>query len=105
MKKKLSHKFGATRCEAHGIKFASKKERKRFLELLIFQKSDEVLFFLIQVPFHLPGGVKYICDFMVFWADGTITIEDVKGFKTDLYKTKKKLVESIYPVEITEIFY
>ena len=61
------------------------------------------MFFLRQVPFHLPGNIKYICDFMVFWVNGDITIEDVKGFKTNIYKTKKKLVESLYPVKIKEI--
>jgi len=40
---------------------------------------------------------------MVFWSNGDITFEDVKGFKTALYKTKKKMVENIYPIKIKEI--
>ena len=40
---------------------------------------------------------------MVFWADDSVTMEDVKGLKTPMYIAKKKIVESIYPIEIIEI--
>lgn len=99
----MKHKFKAKPTEIDDIKFSSRAESNRYANLKWQQEHGEVLFFLRQVPFHLPGGVKYVCDFMVFWADGDITIEDVKGFKTDMYKTKKKLVESIYPIKIREI--
>lgn len=59
----LKHKFKAVRSESDGFKFASKKELK------MLRKASEVLFFQMQVPFHLTGGVKYICDFQVFWAN------------------------------------
>lgn len=100
---KLQHKFKAIRCEQDGFKFASKKELKRYLELKILLSAGEVLLFLMQVPFHLPGGVKYVCDFQVFWNDGNVTFEDVKGFRTPMYILKKKQVEALYPIEILEI--
>lgn len=99
----IKHKFNAVRCEADGIKFASKKERKRYLELQLLQKGGDVLFFLRQTPIHLSGGVKYVCDYQVFWTDGHVTFEDVKGMRTSMYKTKKKLVEADYPIKIIEI--
>lgn len=99
----LKHKFGAIRTEIDGIKFDSKKEAKRYQELLYLQKTGEVLFFLRQTPFHLPGNVKYLCDFVVFWKNGDITFEDVKGIKTPMYSLKKKQVEALYPIEIKEI--
>ena len=99
----IRHKFNAKPTELDGIKFSSKKEAKRYQELKLLQSNGEVLFFLDQVPFRLPGGIKYRCDFLVFWKDGTVTIEDVKGFVTDMYKTKKKMVEALYPIKITEI--
>lgn len=99
----VKHKFHAIRVEYDDIKFGSKKESKRYLELKALQKSGDVVFFLRQVPFHLPGKVKYLCDFLTFWVDGTVTIEDVKGYATKEYKIKKRLVESIYPIKITEI--
>lgn len=99
----LKHKFRAKQTTIDDIKFASKKEARRYTELVNLQKSGEVLFFLRQTPFHLPGGVKYVCDFTIFWQNGEVTFEDVKGFKTETYKMKKKLVESLYPIEIKEI--
>jgi len=99
----LHHKFKAKPTETDGIKFSSKKEAKRYNTLKILQAKEEVLFFLRQVPFHLPGNTKYVCDFLVFWADGSVTVEDVKGFKTPMYILKKKQVEDMYPVTIEEI--
>lgn len=99
----LRHKFRAKPCAEDGIKFSSQKERQRYRELKLLKKSGEILFFLRQVPFHLQAGVKYVCDFVVFWANGEVTIEDVKGVKTDMYILKKKMVEATYPITITEI--
>ena len=81
----ITHKFKAVRSECDGFKFPSKKERKRYLELKMLRQAGKVLFFLMQVPFHIVAGVKYVCDFQVFWANGDITFEDVKGIKTSVY--------------------
>ena len=99
----LKHKFRAIPTELDGIKFASRKEAKRYRELRLLEKSGELLFFLRQVPFHLPANVKYVCDFLCFWKDETVTIEDVNGIKTSLYILKKKQVEATYPVKIMEV--
>lgn len=97
------HKFNAKPVEIDNIKFQSTKEGNRYFELKLLKRSGDVIFFLRQVPFHLPGKVKYVCDFQVFWNDGTISFEDVKGFKTPMYKRNKKQVEELYPIKITEI--
>jgi dsDNA-binding SOS-regulon protein len=99
----VRHKFNAVRCEEDGIKFASKKERKRYQELKILQLSGDVSFFLRQTPIHLLGGTKYVCDYQVFWSNGEVTFEDVKGMRTPMYKVKKREVEAKYPFIITEI--
>lgn len=66
--------------------------------------SGEVVTFLMQTPFHLPGGVRYVCDFQVFWADGRTEFIDVKGMETASFKAKKKMVESSYsPITITVV--
>ena len=101
--KPLKHKFKAIRCEYDGWKFASKKEFKRYMELQQMLKTGEIEMFLRQTPFHLQGGVKYVCDFQVFYSDGYVKFEDVKGMRTPLYIAKKKLVEANYPIEIIEI--
>ena len=99
----IKHKFHAIPTEYNGIKFASKKEAKRYQQLLLLIKAGEVLFFLRQVPFHLPGNVKYLCDFVIFWANGEVSFEDVKGIKTPMYILKKKQVEALYPIKIIEV--
>lgn len=100
---RIRHKFNAVRTEYDGIKFASKKECNRYKQLTELQVKKEITFFLRQVPFHIKGGVKYVCDFVVFWSDGNVTIEDVKGVRTPVYITKKKIVEDTYPIKITEV--
>ena len=103
MKLFAKHKFNARSSTYNGISFRSKKEGARYLELLIMQKAGDVVFFLMQVPFRLAGGVKYVVDFVVFWGNGDITFEDVKGYKTPMYLTKKKMVEDLYPIQIKEM--
>lgn len=88
---------------ADGIVFASRREMRRYRELRNLRKQGIVLFFLRQTPFHLPGGIRYLADFLVVWRYGPITVEDVKGLRTDTYKLKKKQVEEIYGIRITEI--
>lgn len=94
------HKFHAKPCESDGIKFASKKERSYFHALKILQEKGEVLFFLRQVPFFLPGNTKYVCDFQVFYSNGEVAFIDVKGVETPMFILKKKQVEDLYPIKI-----
>jgi hypothetical protein len=96
----VKHKFGAVRCERDGQKFPSKLERRYYDMLKLRQSSGEVVFFLRQVAFDLPGGVRYICDFQVFLANGEIDFVDTKGRDTPMSIAKRKIVESLYPIEI-----
>ena len=100
MFKRQKHKFNAVRTEFDGIKFDSKKEAAYYEQLKIRQKIGEIIFFLRQVPFHLPGGVTYRVDFQEFHTDGSIRFVDVKGMLTKDFIMKKKMVENLYPVEI-----
>jgi hypothetical protein len=99
----MRHKFSAIRTETDGIKFDSKKEAAYYTGLNLRVVTGDVVMFLRQTPFHLQGGVKYVCDFTVFLADGTVEFVDVKGFRTPQYKAKKKQVEAIYPIKIKEV--
>lgn len=96
-------KYGAERQTVDGINFDSKKEALRYIELKSLRVKGEVAWFLMQVPFRLPGNTTYRADFLVFWSDGSVTIEDVKGMRTQTYKLKKRQVEELYPITITEI--
>lgn len=94
------HKFRATPVTHDGIRFDSKLEGKYYLALKARVASGEVVFFLRQTPFHLPGSVRYVVDFQEFHADGTVHFVDVKGMQTKEFVMKKKMVESLYPIEI-----
>lgn len=90
-------------CERDGMKFSSQAEARYYDQLMILKNTGEVSFFLRQCPFHLPAGIKYVIDFMVFYSDGGVEFVDVKGMRTPTYILKKKQVEHLYPVEIQEI--
>ncbi len=96
----IRHKFRAISTKIDTIHFASKKEAKYYQELKLKQKAGEILFFLRQVPFYLPGNVQHRIDFMEFRADGTVHFIDTKGYDTPTGKMKRKIVESLYPIII-----
>ena len=98
----IRHKYHAVRTERDGFRFDSKKEARYYDELKLRQKVGEVVFFLRQCPFHLPGGVKLVVDFIEFWADGTVHFIDVKGHRTKTYIAKHKMTAALYPVTIEE---
>lgn len=99
----MRHKFNAQPTEIDGIRFSSKKESQYYSDLLLAKRSGDLLFFLRQVPFHLPGRVKYVCDFVEFWKEGEVRFVDVKGFKTPTYKAKRRMVEALFPIKILEV--
>ena len=45
---------------------------------------------------------SYECDWCVIYQNGTMEIWDAKGFKTPVYKLKKKLVKAVLGIEILE---
>ena len=99
----IRHKFNAQRTELDGIKFSSKREAQYYQELQFAVKSGDLLFFLRQVPLHLPGGVRYCIDFVEFWKNDEVRFVDTKGFRTPMYIAKKKMVEALYPIKILEV--
>src|ERR1044072_3582420 len=99
------HKYNAKQTIVDGIKFPSKKEAEYYTKLKFSKQQGQLLYFLRQVPFHLPGNVKYLADFMVVYHDphyhfDTIEYIDVKGKDTPMSKLKRKQVKDLYGVEI-----
>lgn len=94
------HKFRAKPDTRGDIRFDSKLEARYYDRLCLRVKRREVLFFLRQVTFHLPGRTRYVCDFQEFHYDGTVHFVDVKGMETETFKLKKRQVEDLYPVTI-----
>ena len=95
----------------NGIEFDSKKEANRYKELLLLQKSGIITDLKRQVSYILiPAfnlnrkryrSMSYIADF-VYKENGKEVVEDCKGFRTEIYKIKKKLMAYIYEIEIRE---
>ena len=99
-------KYKAIRTEVDGIMFASKKEARRYQDLKLLHKAGIISQLKLQpvYPFILNEKVmfKYIADFE--YIEGkNVVVEDVKGMKTPMYRLKKKLIEAMYPFEISEV--
>jgi hypothetical protein len=98
--KPRKHKYAAKKTVVDGIQFDSQKEARYYRQLKLRVQAGEVLFFLRQVPFHLPGGTKLVIDFLEFHTDGSVHVVDVKGMETAQFKIKKREVEHHYPIEV-----
>lgn len=110
-------KYKAVPTVIDGIRFDSKKEAKRYAELRLLEKANEIWDLRLQPEFPLMvpgvgnGGPyervcvgKYVADFQYLLPPrGVLVVEDVKGFKTPLYRWKKKHVEAQYGIQIREI--
>ena len=89
--------------------YDSKKESRRAAELQLLQRAGEISDLQEQVRFELQPAfrtkqdvgirkIEYIPDFIYF--DNKLkamVAEDVKGFKTDVYRIKAKLFQYKYP--------
>jgi len=113
-RKKVS-KYRAVKVEYDDKKFDSKAEVKRYIELTNLQKMGLITGLKCQDRFQLMPAqkdkdgnllfrrVSYVADFTYTRKDGTYVVEDVKGFKTPVYKLKKALFYYMYGYEITEV--
>lgn len=94
------NKFNAVPTVVDGIRFDSKAEANYYRNLLLRVQAGAVRYFLRQVPIHLPGGVRYVLDFLEVHADDSLHYVDVKGVITPQFRDKKKMVEALYPITI-----
>lgn len=95
------NKYGAQRTEVDGLKFDSKKEAMRWLELKKLEQVGAIqkLERQVSIPLHV-AGVKvctYRADFM-YEMDGAVIVEDAKGFQTDVFKLKWKIGQALFPL-------
>jgi hypothetical protein len=96
-------KFKNIRNTVDGIGFASKAEAAHYRQLKLRVANGDVAYFLRQVPVHLPGNIRYVVDFLEFWANGSVHYVDVKGVETAMFKLKRKQVEALYPITIETV--
>lgn len=100
-------KYHNSKTVIDGIRFDSKKEAKRYLELKIFEKAGAIKDLRRQVPYVLINksrygrAIKYVADF-VYYEDNKLVVEDVKGVRTPVYKLKKRIMAEVYGIEVKE---
>lgn len=107
-------KYRAKKTVVDGIKFDSKKEATRYQQLKQLETEGKIKDLVLQPEYELIPKFKkngktyrktvYKADFSYFDIEtDKIIIEDVKGFKTDVYALKKKMFEYKYDYEIKEV--
>lgn len=127
--KKKQNKWHNQKCEYKGIKFASHKERDRYIFLEGRQNAGEISNLQTQVKVELlPAIYKtetvqmktktkekqvlvqrpiyYVADF-VYEKDGVSVYEDAKGSAdclTKVYALKKKMMLALKGIEVVEIY-
>lgn len=108
-------KYKNLKTTVDGIVFDSKKEAARYQDLRLLERAGEIQDLRCQVPFELVPAqrdakgklverpVKYLADFVYQdCATGERVVEDVKGYRTDVYKIKRRLMNHLYGIDIKE---
>lgn len=102
-------KYRAVRTVVDGITFASKKEAARYKELKLLEKAGKIKDLVLQFSYPLEINGTLICRYradFIYLTPATFghsrVVEDCKGFKTPIYKLKKKLMKAIYGIDILE---
>lgn len=116
-------KYHAQPTTRQGIRFASKKEARRYEELMLLLRAGEIRDLKLQPQYTLqesyiaPEGdrvqaIRYVADFSYerrtkpditgqeWWIP---VVEDVKGQKTPVYELKKKLMRERKNIIIQEV--
>lgn len=112
-------KYKAKPTTVDGIRFASKKEARRYVELKLLKRAGQISWLRLQIKFPLYAATcsndryehgqeeiaVYICDFYYqelrdkHWKT---VVEDVKGVHTPIYQLKKRMMKANYGIEILE---
>ena len=97
-----------------GHTFDSIKEKNYYITLKLLERSGKIKELELQKEFELQPSYKlnnktsrkitYKADFTYKTTqDDKMHVVDVKGFRTDVYRLKKKIFEYKYKIEIEEI--
>lgn len=104
MEKKRS-KYGNRKTEYAGRHFDSVHEAEVYKELELRVRAGELRGVICQQAFLLPGGVKYVADFVTLNTDGTYSVMDAKSEATrrdKVYRVKRRQMRECLGIEIIE---
>ena len=110
--KQINSKYKNKKVMIDNILFDSKKEANYYTYLKLLEKAGKITDlelqkkFILQPSFKLNGktyrAITYIADF-VYKENGQVHVVDTKGYRTQVYKIKKKLFMKKYGIEIEEV--
>lgn len=123
----MPSKYLNRRCEINGMVFDSRKEARRYCELLLLVNGNyiknlqrQVKYVLIPAQYEvverydksgkrlkdskklIERECSYVADF-VYEEDGKTVVEDTKGMKTKDYIIKRKLMLHTHGIRIREV--
>lgn len=108
------NKYHNKKCVYNGIKFDSKKEMAYYIKLKLLEEKGKIKDLELQKAYELQPSFKlngktyrkitYKADFSyITTADDKLHVVDTKGFRTEVYKLKRKMLAYKYEIEIEEI--
>lgn len=109
------HKYHNQPIVIDGVRFDSRGEAARWLELLRMQERGVITDLRRQVTFELAPAVRllgavrltpalrYTADFSyTIKATGKAVVEDKKGMRTPVYRVKRHLMKALLGIDIVE---
>lgn len=101
-------KYRAVKTEVDGHLFDSKREAERYRQLMLMLQNGDISHLVLQPKFPIIVEGMNVCSYIADFAyddrsAGRRIVEDVKGFKTTVYRLKKKLVKACYGIDIVEV--
>lgn len=99
------NKYGAVKATVDNIKFDSKKEADRYLELKLLQRCKKISELKLQTRFDFIIDGLLVCYYKAdfeYIENGKRVIEDSKGVRTAVYIIKKKLMKAVHNIDIFE---
>lgn len=100
-------KYGNRKITVDGMKFDSQHEADYYFSVLWPRwMAGELVLLARQVPFDLPGGIRYIADFVTVDTAGRVEVIDAKSAATKknrVYINKKKQMKAIWRIDILEV--
>ena len=102
------NKYRARKVTIDGTTFDSQREATAYCWLKARLQKGEIRDLRLQVSYdlHVRGicVCRYVADFVyVEVATGQTVVADAKGFRTPIYKLKKKLMYAVHNIGIIEL--
>ena len=98
-------KYGNVKTSLDGEIFASAKEARRWAALRLLEATGEIQELRRQLPYSLDVNevhvAVYIADF-AYRRGGRDIVEDAKGYRTGVYRLKRKLMLALHHIEVLE---